>query len=314
MNIYYAPMEGITDATFRRLHHKYFPGIDRYYMPFISPTIHRCFTHREAREVPPANSVDFLAIPQLLGKNAQDMAWAVDQCAALGYPEVNINFGCPSGTVVAKHKGSGMLADPDELDRFLDELFSLTDFPISVKTRIGLTDPEEFPRILEIYNQYPIVELTIHPRVRKAFYKGKCEMETFRYAFRNAKMPLCYNGDICCVEDAQAIANQFPQIKSVMVGRALVGNPGLFSGGTKPEILDAFLQELLETYCEVFGSRKNTMFRLKEHWFYLLKLFEGSEKPGKQLRKTTDYDTFRSLTQEIIYTLPMKERIDSFSN
>lgn len=314
MKIYYAPMEGITDATFRRLHHKYFPGIDRYYMPFISPTIHRCFTHREAREVPPADSVDFAAVPQLLGKNAQDMAWAVEQCAALGYPEVNLNFGCPSGTVVAKSKGSGMLADPDGLNRFLEELFSLTSHPISVKTRIGLTDPEEFPRILEIYNQYPIVELTVHPRVRKAFYKGSVNTEMFRYAAEHAKMPLCYNGDICSLEDISAIEAQFPRVESVMVGRALVGNPGLFSGGTKPETLDAFLDELLETYCEVFGSRKNTMFRLKEHWFYLLKLFEGSEKLGKQLRKTTDYDTFRQLKREIIYTLPIKDKIDSFSS
>lgn len=313
MNIYYAPMEGITDATFRRLHHKYFPGIDRYYMPFISPTIHRCFTHREAREIPPANSVDFAAVPQLLGKNPQDMAWAVEQCAGLGYKEVNINFGCPSGTVVAKKKGSGMLADPEGLDRFLEELFSLTSHPISVKTRIGLTEPEEFPRILEIYNRYPIVELTVHPRVRKAFYKGKCELEMFRYAAEYAKMPLCYNGDICSQEDVEAIAARFPNVKSVMVGRALVGNPGLFSGGTRPEALEAFLDELLETYCSVFGSRKNTMFRLKEHWFYILKLFEGSEKLGKQLRKTTDYDTFRALTRQIIYTLPIKEKIDSFS-
>ena len=314
MNIYYAPMEGITDATFRRLHHKYFPGIDRYYMPFISPTIHRCFTNREAREVPAAASVDFAAIPQLLGKNAQDMAWAVEQCAGLGYPEVNINFGCPSGTVVSKGKGSGMLTDPDQLDRFLEELFSLVSHPISVKTRIGLTQPEEFPRILAVYNQYPIVELTVHPRVRKAFYKGSVDMEMFRYAAENAKMPLCYNGDICALEDVDAIAREFPGVKSVMVGRGLVGNPGLFSGGTKPEILEAFLDELLETYCAVFGSRKNTMFRLKEHWFYLLRLFEGSEKLGKQLRKTTDYDTFRELTRQIIYTLPMKQRIDSFSN
>ena len=139
-------------------------------------------------------------------------------------------------------------------------------------------------------------------------------MEMFQYAVAHAKMPLCYNGDICSTDDVAAIEAQFPQITSVMVGRALVGNPGLFSGGTKPETLDAFLDELLETYCEVFGSRKNTMFRLKEHWFYLLRLFEGSEKLGKQLRKTTDYDTFRALKREIIYTLPIKEKIDSFSS
>ena len=310
MKVYFAPLEGITDATFRRIHHKYFPGVDRYYMPFISPTIHRCFTHREAREVPPADSVDFCAIPQLLGKNAEDMAWAVNQCRELGYPEVNINLGCPSGTVVAKGKGSGMLSDPENLDRFLNELFSLTDFPISVKTRIGLTQPEEFERILEIYNQYPIAELTIHPRVRKAFYSGPCHMEVFRWAVAHSKAPVCYNGDLHTLRGIAAIGEQYPQVEAVMIGRALIGNPGMLLGGTTPDRLEAFVDELLETYCVIFGSRKNTMFRMKENWHYLLGLFEGSEKLGKQLRKTTDYDTFRSLTHQIIHTLPMRQDIE----
>ena len=311
MRIYYAPLEGITDAAFRRIHHKYFPGIDRYYMPFLSPTIHRCFTNKEARETPPADSVPFTAVPQLLGKVPQDIAWAVEQCRDLGYEEVNLNLGCPSGTVVAKGKGSGMLADPDNLDRFLDEVFSLTDHPISIKTRIGLTEPEEFPRILEIYNQYPIQELTVHPRVRKAFYKGKCHMEMFEYALKHSRAPLCYNGDILSQGDIDTIAAKYPQVEAVMIGRGLVADPGmLVPGGTTPEKLESYLDELLETYVEIFGSRKNTMFRMKEHWFYLLSLFEDSEKLGKQLRKTTDYDQFRSLTHQIIHTLPMKHPIE----
>ena len=104
MRYYYAPLEGITDATFRTLHHKYFPGVDRYFMPFISPTIHRCLTNREARELPKADSVPFTAVPQLLGKNVEDMLWALEVCRDLGYDEVNINLGCPSGTVVSKGK------------------------------------------------------------------------------------------------------------------------------------------------------------------------------------------------------------------
>lgn len=310
MNYYFAPLEGITDATFRRIHHKYFPGIDRYFMPFISPTIHRCFTHREAREVPRADSVDFSAVPQLLGKNAEDMAWAVEQCADLGYTEVNINLGCPSGTVVAKGKGSGMLADPENLDRFLNDLFSLTDHPLSVKTRIGMEQPEEFEKILAVYNRYPIVELTVHPRVRKAFYKGDCNMDVFRYAVRNSAAPLCYNGDITSLADSAAIEAQFPAVKSVMIGRGLVANPALVCGNATPDRLEAYLDELLDTYSEVFGSRKNTMFRMKEHWFYLLALFEDSGKLGKQLRKTTDYEQFRDLTHQIIHTLPMREKIE----
>ena len=176
MQYYFAPMEGLTDSVYRRLHNGYFPGVDQYYMPFISPTVHRSLTPREARELPRADSEAFTAIPQIMTKVPEDFLWAAGQCAELGYGEVNLNLGCPSGTVVAKGKGSGMLADPESLDRFLDGIFSASPVPVSVKSRLGLTDPQEFPRLLEVFNRYPIAELTLHPRVRKAFYSGSVDM------------------------------------------------------------------------------------------------------------------------------------------
>ena len=180
MRYYFAPMEGLTDSIYRRLHHRYFGGVHRYYMPFISPTVHRSLTNREDRELPVADSEAFTAVPQLMTKVVDDFLWAAQQCADRGYTQVNLNTGCPSGTVVAKKKGAGMLEDPDSLDRFLDGIFSASPLPISVKTRLGLTDSEEFCRILEVFNRYPIAELTVHPRVRKQFYSGEVDMEMFR--------------------------------------------------------------------------------------------------------------------------------------
>lgn len=308
MRYYFAPMEGITDATFRRLHHQYFPGVDRYYMPFISPTIHRCLTPREARELPRADSVPFQAVPQLLGKNVEDMIWAMEVCLDLGYEEVNLNLGCPSGTVVSKGKGSGMLADPHALDAFLDAIYRRAPLPVSLKTRIGLNEPEEFPALMEVYNRYPVSELTIHPRVRKAFYKGDCNLAAFQYAVELGKMPLCYNGNLCSLDEVEAISQRFPTVTSVMIGRGLVADPGMITpGGTTREALAAFLEELSETYCLLFGSKRNAIYRLKDNWHFLIALFEGSEKPWKELRKTTDYDRFQAIAREIIETLPMKD-------
>ena len=307
MKYYFAPLEGITDATFRSLHHKYFPGIDRYFMPFISPTIHRCLTHREARELPRADSVPFTAVPQLLGKNVEDMLWAIDTCRDLGYDEVNINLGCPSGTVVSKGKGSGMLADPGYLDEFLEQIYAKASIPVSLKTRIGVTEPEEFPRLLEIYNQYPVKELTIHPRVRKAFYKGPCDLEVFQQSVENSKIPLCYNGNLNSIADIEAIHARFPSVESVMIGRGLIADPGMLCGGTDRDTLEAFLTELADTYCVLFGSKRNAIYRLKDNWHYLIALFEGSDKHWKELRKSTDYDRFCAITHEIIHTLPMKK-------
>jgi tRNA-dihydrouridine synthase len=307
MQYYFAPMEGLTDSVFRRLHHTYFPGVDRYYMPFISPTQHRTLTNREARELPMADRVPFTAIPQVLTKVADDFIWAAGQCADRGYTEVNLNLGCPSGTVVSKGKGSGMLSDPDNLDRFLDAVFSASPVPVSVKSRLGLTDPQEFPRLLEIYNRYPIQELTLHPRVRKAFYSGSVDMEMFSYCAENSKNPVCYNGDICNLEDINRIEAQFPQVRSVMIGRGLIGDPGMLTpGGTTVEALEEMFNALLDEYIVLFGGSRNAMFRLKEHWGMLLHRFEDSEKLGKRLRKTTDLDEYRTITQEIFRTLKLK--------
>ena len=308
MQYYFAPMEGLTDSIYRRAHHTYFSGVDRYYMPFLSPTIHRPLTHREDRELPMADSVDFQAVPQVLTKVAEDFLWAARVCQARGYDEVNLNVGCPSGTVVSKGKGSGMLRDLEHLDRFLEEIFRDSVLPVSVKTRLGMEDPEEFLKILEIYNRYPIKELTIHPRVRKQFYNGTVDMEMFRYAVQNSRNPLCYNGDITSMAQISAIAEEFPSVGSVMIGRGLVADPGLLCGGTDVKALEQFMNALLEEYTVSFGGARNAMFRLKENWGLLHPRFEGVDKLWKKLRKTTDLEEYKAITAEIFHTLPLRDQ------
>lgn len=310
MNIYFAPMEGLTDSTYRKLHHKYFPGIQRYYTPFFSPTSSRKLTPREIRELPPAGSLDITVVPQLLTKNPEDFLWMCEKFQDLGYTEVNLNTGCPSGTVTAKGKGAGMLQDPESLTRFLDEIFGKASVQISVKTRLGFESPEEFPEILEIFNRYPIHELTIHPRVRNAFYKGEVDKAAFAYALRHSKAPVCYNGNLNTLTDIKTIFEEHPALKAVMLGRGLIGDPGMCSPcGTKRDTLEAFFTELLEEYLIAFGGSRNAMFRLKEHWRYLLCKFEGSEKLVKRLRKTTDLEEYKALTKEIFCNLPMREEV-----
>ena len=310
MRYYFAPMEGLTDSIYRRIHHKYFPGADRYYMPFISPTIHRSLTHKEDRELPLADSERFTAIPQVLTKVPEDFLWAAQVCADRGYREVNLNVGCPSGTVVSKGKGSGMLRSAEELDRFLDAVFSASPLPISVKTRLGLENPDDFVKILEVFNRYPIQELTVHPRVRKDFYKEPVREEWFRYAYENSPNPLCYNGNIITKQQADEVSNLYPGVESVMIGRALIGDPGMLSpAGTDAKTLKAFHDELVEEHTRVFGSQRNAMFRMKENWSLLHRRFEDTDKLWKRLRKTTDYSEFMSISNEIFQTLPLADSL-----
>ena len=310
MRYYFAPMEGLTDSIYRHTHHKHFSGVDAYYMPFISPTVHRCLTNREAREVPFADTVPFRAVPQLMTKVAEDFLWAAQECKDRGYDEVNLNVGCPSGTVVAKKKGSGMLEDPENLDAFLDAIFASSPLLVSVKTRLGLTDPQEFPRILEIYNQYPIKELTVHPRVRKQFYDGDVDMEMFRYALENSKNPLIFNGNLRNLSEVKAFEKEFPQIEAVMIGRGLIGNPAMLEPGGQKK-LEAFHDDLLETYIMEFGGARNAMFRMKENWRHMIWMFGDHEKLWKKLRKCTDVNEYRGIVHEIFHNLPMHEELQA---
>lgn len=311
MQYYFAPLEGITDSIYRRLHHKYFPGLDRYYSPFFSPTVHRSLTPREARELPPADTNKFTLIPQLLTKVPKDFIWMAGVCKELGYNEVNLNLGCPSGTVTAKGKGSGMLKDPVALDQFLDEIFNGTPLNISVKTRLGFDSSEEFPAILEIFNRYPIQELIIHPRARKAFYSGDVDMDMFVFALKNSRAPVCYNGNLYCMEQIRTLEEKYPHVSAVMLGRGLIADPGMLCpGGTDIHLLEQFHDELLDAYLEAFGGSRNAMFRLKENWHYLIDHFDGSEKLAKQLRKTTDLGEYKRITSEI-FQLPTKATTDA---
>ena len=227
MKYYFAPMEGITGAVFRRTHHEFFPGIDKYFMPFITPTTQPGLTPRQKREVLPEYNEGVPAVPQLLTKTAADFIWAANLLGSLGWGEVNLNLGCPSGTVTAKGKGAGFLAHPDELDRFLDEIFSACTVPVSIKTRLGVHEPEEFDHLLEIYNRYPICELTIHPRVRQDFYKGRVREDAFAAALPHCPMPVCYNGDLVSERGIRETIERYPALSALMLGRGLLGDPSL---------------------------------------------------------------------------------------
>ena len=311
----FAPMEGITGALFRRLHHQFFPGVDRYYMPFLSPTRDHVFTPRELREILPENNPDAEVIPQLLTKVPEDFLWAAGELAAMGYQTVNLNLGCPSGTVVAKGKGSGMLADSSALDAFLDAVFSRAPCAVSVKTRLGLSDPEEFGPLLEIYNHYPLAELIVHSRVQKDGYRHPVRLEAFAPILAASRHPVCFNGGLVTTQDCRDLVGRFSGICGVMIGQGLVANPALVrqirgGPGADWEALRAFHEALFGGYSQLFGSAHNAMMRMKELWAYLIRLFRDSGPYAKRLRKARDPQTFSQAVDAVFQELELLPEAD----
>src|SRR5699024_3683980 len=220
-----APMEGLTDRVWRQAHQRWFGGADRYYAPFLPPPENRIPVKKKMAELAPAANPGAPVIPQLLGKDGSCAAWMIGVLREMGYTEVNLNFGCPSGTVTAKGKGAGMLRDLDALDRFLDAVFTEAGGPISVKTRIGVERPEEFGPILEVYNRYPLAGLIVHPRVMRQLYRGQADRDAFEAALPACKAPVCYNGDITTPADLAALAARWPGLEGLMAGRGLIADP-----------------------------------------------------------------------------------------
>lgn len=283
MKFYFAPMEGVTGYLYRRAHHDFFPGAEKYFIPFIAPRKSGGFTSRELRDIAPERNEGIPAVPQILTNNATGFCHTARELHALGYGEVNLNLGCPSGTVVAKGKGSGFLAEPEALDRFLEAVYSALDFPVSIKTRIGRDSPEEAAALLEIYNRYPISELTVHPRVQKDGYHNTPNCAVYGEWLHQSNNPICYNGDIFAALDYQRLLAAFPQTPAVMLGRGMISNPALIrelKGGpplTKEE-LRAFTDRLCEEYRGYFPGERSFLFKIKETWFYQARMFTNHEK------------------------------------
>lgn len=312
MKYYLAPLEGVTTYVYRNAYHKHFRPMDKYFTPFIVPHKEKKFSTREKKELSPENNQGLFVVPQLLTNNAEDFLKTAKDITQFGYDEINLNFGCPSGTVVAKKKGSGFLAFPEELDRFLDEIFSKAEFKISIKTRIGKENPEEFHRLLDIYNKYPIEELIVHPRIQTDYYKNTPNWDMFEEAYKHSKNPLCYNGDIFTVSTYREYAERFPETNTIMLGRGIIANPALVStieDGqylTKENLL-SFHNMIYEEYQQISSGDRNVLFKMKELWFYMANLFEDSEKLMKKIKKSEKLKDYEKVIQVLLETCDLRK-------
>lgn len=308
MTLDFAPMEGITGRDLREVHAACFPGVDRYWLPFLTPAANHCFTPRQRRDLEPGPLGYARLVPQVLTRDPADFLWAAGELGELGYAEVNLNLGCPSGTVVGKGKGAGMLRCPEELDRFLEAVFSAAPIPVSVKTRIGLEDPAEWERLLPVLARYPIRELCVHPRTRREMYKGRVHFEAFREAAARLPFSLRYNGNLFTPAAVQRVEAACPGISGVMIGRGLLADPALIArcrGGSRDrEALIAFHEELAARYLASMHPDGAVLPKFKELWMYL-SLLLPEERAWKRLRKCARWAEFHPLALGLLRDSPL---------
>lgn len=298
MELYLAPLEGITTYTYRNTHAELFGGCDAYYAPFVVPTDNERLSAKNLRDITPENNRVNLKV-QVMCSSSTAFDKFVGKIKEMGYNEANLNFGCPSGTVVKKGRGSGALRDTEALDGLLDGIFETKDIKISVKTRAGYYSHEEFDTILDIYKKYPISEVIVHPRVREELYRGEPNLDSFKKAYDIFGSRVCYNGNIYSVDDYRRICEKFPDMGSVMIGRGCIRNPAIFreiNGGkrlTTAELI-YFSNTVEKRYLELFASEENTLYKLKEIWMYAITNYPEETKITKAVKKAKRLADFNS--------------------
>lgn len=303
MKLYLAPLEGITGWIFRSAVHECFGGFDKYFVPFIRPNQMGHLSAREKKDILPEHNRGMYTVPQILTNRSDDFVRTAKKLKEYGYEEINLNLGCPSRTVAAKGRGAGFLACPEKLDAFLYEITEKADVRISVKTRLGVEDPEEFYRLMDIYNKYPFEEVIIHPRVQKDFYKNVPNMEVFDKAARMSRNPVCYNGDIFTVEDHARFTEMHPDMERVMTGRGVLSDPALAreirgGGPAKKEELRRFHDIVYAGYCEEMSGDRTILYKMKELWTYLAPVLTEHKKYAKKIKKCEKCAAYERIVDE----------------
>jgi len=315
MQIYFAPLEGITGYVFRNAYAKYYGGVDKYFTPFISPHTKKLMDTREKRDILPENNQGLYIVPQVLTNKAEEL---IDICKQLreeyGYEEINLNLGCPSKTVTTKGKGSGFLEYPDQMEEFFDRFFKVSDVKLSIKTRIGYWEVEEAERLFNLYERFPFEEVIIHPRLGSEMYKGTPHYDVFESYLERTKHSLCYNGDINSVEELQRLDCKWEKCDKFVLGRGLIARPGMLHPQYVCENVETMLQltqeervrfqnfhdEILAGYDDYMSGDRNTLFKMKELWTWWAVMFPGQEKVLKKIKKTNTLNEYQMLVKSLL--------------
>jgi len=308
MKIHLAPLQGYTSADYRSLHNKYFGGIDKYYSPYLRFEPNKELKKSVLKDILPENNEGINLVPQLLGNDKDIFIELANQFEDYGYKEINWNLGCPYPMVTKRGFGSALMQTPDKVKQILETVLPKINIKLSVKCRLGFEHETEVLSLVDVLNNLPIYELTIHTRTAKQMYKGEANSLAFIPVIKKTKHKLIYNGDIKTAEDIDDLNKLFDNnIDNFMIGRGLLMNPFLaqeIKGKTyekieKFKILKQFIDELYEVNSKKLQP-SHLIQRMTTHWEYLSFMFENRHKTFKKIKKAKSIAKYNIAINEIL--------------
>jgi len=306
--LYLAPLQSYTTADYRNLHQKYFGFVDKYYAPYLRFEPNKALKKSVLKDILPENNIKIPLVPQLLGTDIPMFIELLNRMKTWGYHEVNWNLGCPYPMVTGRGFGAALMQNTDHVKRTLDLVFKSVNVELSIKCRLGFKNADEIDTLLEILNQYPIKELTIHARTATQMYKGRANPQALLPIISESRHRLVYNGDIQSGQDIERLNQMFKsKIGAFMIGRALLKNPFLaseikghyLSKEEKQKILKDFHSDFFELSKQKLEP-SHLLGRMLSFWEYLSYIFDNQHKIYKSIKKIRRIDKYEILTDRIL--------------
>lgn len=230
-----APMEDVTDASFRVLCREY--GADMVYTEFIPSdglirdAAKAIAKMRTSDSESPVGIQIYGHIPESMVDAARMADRAAEIAGGHGADLIDINFGCPVSKIAGRGAGSGMMREPDKMVAITKAVVEAVGKPVTVKTRLGWDDNSKIiVELAERLQDVGIRALTIHGRTRCQLYKGNADWTLIGEVKNNPRMhiPIIGNGDITTPQQA-ALAFDRYGVDGIMIGRATFGHPWIFN-------------------------------------------------------------------------------------
>ena len=306
--IYQAPLQGFTDFTYRKTLHAVYGGITKYFIPYLSYGKGKEIKKSQLKEMFPENNMGIQAIPQVLFSDQDELFSLVKLLVDHGYREINLNLGCPYPMATNRGRGAAWLDQPQALKEILSQLYeNVADVKFSVKMRAGMKDAQYIDAVFEVLNQFPLHEVIYHPRTASQMYTGKADATLFVKALSLVKHPMVYNGDICSMEDLQALKSLLPDQHMWMTGRGLLMDPALalmlngtvMDESSKKKKLKEFHDRLLEEYASRLQGSGHLLARMGQFWIYFSESFDNPHKTMKMIKKAGSMLKYNAAVAEI---------------
>jgi tRNA-dihydrouridine synthase len=290
MYIAFAPLQGYTDAVFRRAHRECAGGVDEYYTPFVRIEKGE-IRKKDLRDTAPAANEGVPTVPQVIARDGDEFARLCDTLQGQGWRRIDLNMGCPFPMQVRAGRGSGLLTHIGQIEEIQQEMRRRPEVTFSIKMRLGWESEAEALAAMPVINEMPLLHVTLHPRLGRQQYKGVADREAFMRFMEVCRHPMVYNGDIVEMKNEESRMKNWAgaNLKGVMIGRGLLARPWILCDREPAEVLRDMHEIIYRHAVEHLCGDSQTLAHLHAFWEYV----DIDRKAKKAILKATSLPRYR---------------------